>query len=340
MLSLLSDRINGIFLALLVFTLPLSSVCADYSEHSGAAKVVEALVKEHGFTREAVEEVLRKAKPDQKILDGMANAAEKTKTWTAYRTSFLNNWRIEKGVEFMRDHRELLARAQAQYGVPAHIITAILGVETNYGGYTGKADVLDALATLAFEHPRRGKFFSSELVEFIVLAREKGWQVDAVQGSRAGAMGMSQFMPSNYRRLAVDGDADGDVDLFEPADAIASIAHYFEHHGWRAGEPVTARLTYQKSAELELVTKGIKPNTSWGKLSEEGFALAPSAASIEQLGLSAETPARVIRFNDSDGDELWLGLQNFYVISRYNPRTKYAMAVYLLSQELLAASTK
>ena len=166
MSSFLSDRINGIFLALLVFTLPLSSAYADYSEHSGAIKVVEALIKDHGFTREAAEAVLRKAKPDQKILDGMANAAEKTKTWTAYRTSFLNDWRIEKGVEFMREHRELLARAQTQYGVPAHIITAILGVETNYGGYTGKADVLDALATLAFEHPRRGKFFSSELHYF------------------------------------------------------------------------------------------------------------------------------------------------------------------------------
>ena len=323
----------------LSLTVFCTAAYADYSSHPKAAKVIDALVDGHSFTRAEVEAVLRKAEPDQKILDGMANAAEKTKTWTAYRKSFLNEWRIEKGVEFMQAHAELLSDAERRFGVPPHIVTAILGVETNYGGYTGKANVLNALATLAFEHPRRGKFFTSELTEFILLAREKDWQVDAVAGSRAGAMGMSQFMPSNYRRLAVDGNGDGAVDLFDAADAIASVAHYFEHHGWQAGDSVTAQLRHQDSAKLTLKTKGIKPDTTWGALKQQGFEL-DSSELASKLGLSDETPARVIRFNDSDGDEMWLGLQNFYVISRYNPRTKYAMAVYLLSQELQLASAQ
>ena len=341
----MTEKLRDRTIQTLVFALVAASLFSfsnaarsDFSQHPRAEKVIETLVTEHGFTAEAVRSVLSLASPDQKILDGMANAAEKTKTWNAYRNSFLNDWRIDKGVEFLQKHSGLLVEAEARYGVPPHIITAILGVETNYGGYTGKANVLNALATLAFEHPRRGKFFSSELVEFIVLAREKGWKVGNVEGSRAGAMGMSQFMPSNYRRLAVDGNADGKVDLFDPADAIASVAHYFEHHGWQAGEPVTAALMHKNPDDLKLSGRGIKPDTTWGKLKSQGVTLLSSAQTEGSLELTDDTVARVIRFNDSDGDEIWLGLQNFYVISRYNPRTKYAMVVYLLGQELLEAS--
>ena len=189
-------------------------VRGDYSEHAKAQSVIDTLIDKHGFTSEEVKAVLGLANTEQRILDSMANAAEKTKTWTEYRASFLRESRIAKGAEFLHKHSALFKRAEQEYGVTPAVITAILGVETNYGSYTGKASVLDALATLAFDHPRRGKFFRSELVEYIVLCREQGWEPAEQLGSYAGAMGMTQFMPSNYRKLAVDGNADNDVNLF------------------------------------------------------------------------------------------------------------------------------
>jgi len=299
---------------------------ADYSEHPAASAVINQLQNEYGFEKQEVIEILRAAKTEQRILDSMANAAEKTKTWTAYKNSFVVTQRVTQGVAFYQQHRALLLSAEQKYGVPAAVITAIMGIETNYGGYTGKANVLNALSTLAFEHPSRSKFFTSELVQYIVLCREQGWQPDLRTGSYAGAMGMTQFMPSNYRRLAVDGDQDGHVDLFKPADAIFSVANYLAHHGWKNGQPVTFEASLPADFDHSLIGRGLKPNHSYAKLHEAGVTTAAS--------LAPDTLARIVRFNDADGDEAWLGLQNFYVISRYNPRAKYAMVVHLLSEEI------
>lgn len=309
-----------------VLFLPSMQAQADYSEHPKAQAVIDTLVETHGFTRAQVVAVLQQADTEQRILDSMANAAEKTKTWTAYRTGFLSPIRIKNGVKFLAQHQQTFDQVEQRYGVPREIITAILGVETNYGGYTGKASVLDALATLAFEHPRRGKFFTAELTEFIVLSQEQNWQADQQLGSYAGAMGMSQFMPSNYRRLAVDGDANGKVDLFTPIDAIHSVANYFVHHGWVTNGRVTSRASLNKGFDQSVIGKGLKPNKTIGELAAAGVYPQDKVAATEK--------ARVVRFSDADGDETWLGYQNFYVISRYNPRSKYAMAVYLLSQEI------
>ena len=304
---------------------------ADYSEHPSAQALIDTLVSEHDFTVEQVKAVLVEADTQQRILDSMTNAAEKTKTWTAYRRSFLSPIRITQGVKFLAKHEQIFDQVEEQYGVPREIITAILGVETNYGGYTGKASVLDALATLAFEHPRRSRFFTSELAEFIVLCREQQWSPEQQLGSYAGAMGMSQFMPSNYRRLAVDGNGDGQVDLFEPVDAIHSIANYFVHHGWELEGRVTSRAAVSAEFDTSVIGKGLKPNRSVEALALAGYH--------PQDQVPIERQARVVRFNDADGDEFWLGYQNFYVISRYNPRSKYAMAVYQLSQSILSASS-
>lgn len=312
-----------------VLVLP-TKAAADYSNHPAAQALIDGLVSEHGFTAEQVKAVLAEADTEQRILDSMTNAAEKTKTWTAYRRSFLSPIRITQGVKFLAEYDSVLDQVEQQYGVPREIITAILGVETNYGGYTGKASVLDALATLAFEHPRRSRFFTSELAEFIVLCREQQWSAEQRLGSYAGAMGMSQFMPSNYRRLAVDGNGDGQVDLFEPVDAIYSIANYFVHHGWVLNGPVTSRAAVNVDFDASVIGKGLKPNYSVEALKLAGYH--------PQDQPPAEEKARVIRFNDTDGDEFWLGYQNFYVISRYNPRSKYAMAVYQLSQAIVTAA--
>jgi len=320
---------SAVFCATIFFP---KTVMADYSKHEKAQAVIDVLVSQHSFNAEEVKTILASASTEQRILDSMANAAEKTKTWTAYRTSFLRESRIRNGAEFFHTHRALFKQAEQDYGVSAWVITAILGVETSYGGYTGQANVLNALATLAFDHPRRGRYFSSELVEYLVLAREQGWDPSAQLGSYAGAMGMAQFMPSNYRKLAVDGNADGDVNLFHVQDAIPSVANYLRHHGWQPGELIATRAAVRKDFDETLIGKGLKPNHSIDKLEEGGF--------YSQKKVDASRKARVIRFNDDDGDEFWLGLQNFYSISRYNPRSKYAMAVYLLSEEIRAQYTR
>ena len=299
---------------------------ADYSKHSGAAPVIDRLVNEFGFDATEASQVLAQAQTEQRILDSMANAAEKTKTWQAYRASFVTEQRVQMGVEFLAAQREHLQRAEAEYGVPATVIAAILGVETNYGGYTRRANVLNALATLAFEHPRRGKFFSAELVEYIVLCKEKGWGVSEPRGSYAGALGMSQFMPSNYRKLAVDGDGDGDVDLFSAADAIHSVANYLLVHGWQSGQPVAVRAAAAQEHDASVAGRGLKPNKTVAQLEQAGF--------FAQTPLPEDSLARLVHFSDEDSEEFWIGLQNFYAISRYNPRAKYAMAVFHLSQAL------
>jgi membrane-bound lytic murein transglycosylase B len=316
----------------LTWLMPVALLCAsaglraDYSQHPAASAVIAQLHNNYGFEKQEVIGILREASTEQRILDSMANAAEKTKTWTAYKNSFVVPQRVTQGVAFYRKHGELLRAAEQKYGVPALVITSIMGIETNYGGYTGKANVLNALATLAFEHPSRSVFFSNELVQYIVLCREQGWQAETKLGSYAGAMGMTQFMPSNYRRLAVDGNNDGNVDLFEPADAIYSVANYLAHHGWKNGQPVTFQASLPADFDNKMIGRGLKPNHSYAQLSEAGVSVS--------VNLAPDTMARVVRFNDDDGDEAWLGLYNFYVISRYNPRAKYTMVVHLLSEAI------
>ena len=318
--ALLSATICAVVCAVMA-----SSASADYSDHPKAPQLIEQLVAE-GVEREAVVVALRKANSNPRILASMAGAAEKTKTWTAYRASFIKPLRVSQGVDFLVRHQRIFDQVEQRYGVPREMITAILGVETNYGGYTGRANVLDALATLAFEHPRRSPFFMSELKEYILLCREKGWPVDQQLGSYAGAMGMSQFMPSNYRRLAVDGSGDGVIDLFNVDDAIYSVANYFVEHGWVSGEPVASRASVSVDFDGALIGRRLRPNSTVAALDSAGFHA--------QEKVSPAQSARVLRFNDADGDEFWLGYQNFYVISRYNPRAKYAMAVYHLSEEI------
>lgn len=311
----------------LLISLPVK---ADYSDHPKAKEVIDRLVADYGFKPEDVRAVLKKAKTEQRILDSMKNAAEKTKTWTAYKKSFLVDRRINAGVNFYTRHQKQLESARERFGVEPRVIVAIMGVETNYGSYTGKANVLNALATLAFDHPRRGKFFTEELVEYIQLAKEKGWEPAEVSGSYAGAMGMSQFMPSNYRRLAVDGNDDGKIDLMDVDDAIFSVANYLKHHGWLRDKEITFPIEVNAEFDESLIGKYLKPNASLEQLTAAGYQIDPPL--MERLG--GDTMARVVRFNDEDGDEFWLGLQNFYAISRYNPRAKYAMAVYLLSESI------
>lgn len=290
-------------------------------------KFVDDMVSKYDVNAAEVTRLLRHARAQPKIIAAMRRPAE-AKPWHQYRELFLTPTRIEEGVAFWANAKPWLAKAEAQYGVPAEIIVSILGVETQYGRHRGKFKVLDALTTLAFNYPERAEFFRSELEHFILLTREEHLNALTLTGSYAGAMGTPQFMPSSYRRFAVDFDGDGKKDLLgSTADTIGSVANYFSSHEWRSGQPVVARAAVQGEGYRALLEQGIKPQTSLANFAGYGVTVTGVQPAGAELGALIELAA-------AEGPEYWVGLQNFYVITRYNHSPLYAMAVYQLAQEV------
>ena len=305
--------------------LPTTSFGGEYSERTERDEVL-ANVVEQGVDRTWAAALLDQAERKQSILDAISRPAENTKPWYDYRKIFLTDKRAREGVAFAQQNAETLAKVSDQTGVPASVITAIIGVETFYGRITGSYRVIDALATLAFDYPKRSPFFTRELQNFLVLAYESGKDPLALKGSYAGAMGYGQFMPSSYRAYAVDYDGDGVADIWTNADdAIASVANYFLRHGWQPGAPVIVPANYDGDSS-EIFAGGLKPEKTVGELAEEGFA--PRSATDISL---VATP---LRLEGSEGYEYWLCLENFYVITRYNHSAMYALSVWQLSQEI------
>ncbi len=300
---------------------------ADYSQHPEAKKFVNEMVTKNGFSRAELVGWLEKAEKKQSIIDAISRPAEQSKTWKEYRPIFMVPGRVENGVKFWRENRADLERAEAQYGVPAEVIVAIIGVETSYGRNMGGYNVLDALTTLAFDYPPRAPFFRSELENYLLLVREQKHNPLEFKGSYAGAMGYGQFMPSSYRKWAVDFSGDGFTDIWKtPADAIGSVANYFKEHGWKTGEPVTVEAHVSDNMKSDQLNNIAPPSQTVDQWREQG---------INPISWLPPT-ARVIafQFEGANGPEYWFGLQNFYTITRYNRSPMYAMAVYQLSQSI------
>lgn len=295
---------------------------------AATAEFINLMVEEHGFDRDAVTKTVNAAVHKESIIDAITRPAE-AKPWKDYRKIFITDSRIKGGVEFWREHAELLQQAEAKYGVPPQIITAIIGVETRYGGNTGSYRVMDALATLGFGYPKRGEFFRKQLKEYLLLAREEGVDPFSLKGSYAGAMGLPQFIPSSFRAYAVDFDGDGRKDIWtNPADAIGSVANYFKVHGWKSGAMVasSAGVVGERWPEMLAAKRAFKPVHDMKKLREYGVQ-------TEQLIDDAEK-ATFMQLKGAKGREHWVGLKNFYVITRYNHSRLYAMAVHQLSEEI------
>lgn len=295
---------------------------------------VEYTATTYGIPRERIREVLAQAEYKQSIIDAITRPAEAVKPWRDYRTIFLNDARIAGGRAFYAQHREALERVAAESGVPAEYIVAIIGVETSYGRITGNFRVIDALYTLAFDHPRRAPFFAGELAQlFALTAQEPQLDIMDLKGSYAGAMGMGQFMPSSYRLWAKDGDRDGRRDLLTHIpDVFASIANYFVIHGWKRGAPVVARADLAPGV-AEFVPENLEPVHPLSALAERGYR--PLAG--EPLpGDPASEGATVVGLDGAAGREYWLGYRNYYVITRYNRSPMYALAVHQLAQAIRA----
>lgn len=288
---------------------------------------IDEQVARHGFDRRELQALFAQVRMREDIIALMTRPAERTKPWYEYREIFLDQARIDGGVEFWRQHREALNRAEQRYGVPPEVIVAIIGVETRYGRITGRHGVLDALTTLAFDYPRRADFFRKELEHYLLLTREEGIDPLSLQGSYAGAMGIGQFMPSSYRAYSVDFTGDGRRDLWtNPVDAIGSVANYLAEHGWRPDEPVVQGATVQGNGYRAVLFEGRPPNRSVAELADYG--IRAGGAVDDSLAAS------LLELEGRQGPLHWLAFRNFYVITRYNRSPLYAMAVYELAQAI------
>jgi membrane-bound lytic murein transglycosylase B len=296
------------------------------AERPAVQTFIQEMASRHRFDRDRLYGVFSRARSQPEIITLMNRPAE-AKPWYAYREIFLTPKRIQGGVEFWRAYAVALARAESTYGVPAEIVVAIIGVETSYGGNAGKYRVLEALATLAFDYPRRASYFRKQLEDFLLLTREEGMDPLTVKGSYAGAMGYGQFMPGSYRSYAVDFDGDGRRDLWNnPVDAIGSVANYLSRHRWQRGKPVTSPAQVDGSQYQALLSDKLQPPTrTVGSFRQLG--VMPRDAVVED-----DEKAVLLEFKGSDSPEYWLGFDNFYVITRYNHSQLYAMAVYQLGQ--------
>jgi membrane-bound lytic murein transglycosylase B len=309
--------------------LPGVSIFAQsYLERDEVQDFIQEMVVKREFDEAHLKSVIDGAVFKQSIIDAISKPAEKVLTWKQYRKIFLTERRIKSGRKFIQKHQDTLLRAENSYGVPAHIVAAIIGVETFYGQRMGNYRVLDSLATLAFDYPPRASFFRRQLEEFLLLSREEQQDEFDLMGSYAGAMGFGQFIPSSYRVYAVDFDADGVRDIWtNPVDAIGSVANYLSEHGWQKGQPITKMVSPENQEGKDLFGHKLKPYISVGQLTENG--------ALRNIQLDADNKVSPLLFNGGKGEEYWLGLYNFYVITRYNHSKLYAMAVYQLSRELM-----
>ena len=285
------------------------------------------LEQRQGFNADELLAQFAQTRPNAKVLQLIKPPTSPLqRSWERYRPRFLNERRINGGVRFWQENQAMLARARALYGVPEEIIVAIIGVETEYGRNTGGFRVLEALATLAFHYPLRAEFFRTELEQFLLLARENNLDPLAVKGSFAGAIGIPQFMPGSQRRYAVDFDGDQRIDLGNSVDdAIGSVGRFLEQHGWQAGQGIALPASSQGEPERSLLEAGLRPSLKVAELSSKGvISDADPAATVALIDLVS--PGRET--------EYWLGFDNFYVITRYNRSSFYAMSVFQLAEEI------
>ncbi|PMG76853.1 lytic murein transglycosylase B [Shewanella sp. 10N.286.51.B7] len=322
-------------LALLLSCSSLQATEINTADSSEVKALKQAFISDQvnkGFSEQEVKDFLATANHNQAVLDAISKPWE-AKPWHQYYPIFLTEKRLEKGLEFWHDNAETINNAADKFQVDPQIIVAIIGIETFYGGYMGNYKVQDALYTLGFYYPPRATFFRSEFGNLMSLVKEEQLDNDNLKGSYAGAMGYGQFIPSSYRHYAVDFSGDGRRDLLNnKQDAIGSVANYFHQHGWQRGAPVTLELnhTVDTAPKAKVWVKG-KPTQTVADI------LTPTLSLAKAKDIDASQRALLVKLDQPEATEYWLGLNNFYVITRYNRSPLYAMAVYQFSQQLEAA---
>ncbi len=320
-----------LFVSLLLCCAAAPAWASSYLTHDQALEFMHEMTEKHGFAETELLSLLSRAQYNEKVIKLIRPpASPSARSWQRYRGNLVNAGRIDDGVAFWQEHHDILAVADRQYGVPAEIIVAIIGIESNYGRHAGRFETVSALATLAFDYPPRAELFRRELENLLLLAREQKRDPFSYSGSYAGAIGYPQFLPSSIRTYAVDFDNDGYIDLeTSPADAIGSVANYLAAHGWQAGQPIVASVNVAPGSDVAALSEaGIEPALPPSRLRQAGVRninggeLYQASATFVDL----PTPGRET--------EYWLGYRNFYVITRYNKSSFYAMAVTQLAEAI------
>ena len=306
----------------------------DYTSRDDVRSFITELAANDGFDARELTDTLRQVRQQPKVLAAMSRPLVSPPKWFEYAPQFLSARRITGGVEFWAANAFILDRAEHQFGVPAEVIVAIIGVETFYGRNTGSYRVVDALATLAFDYPRRAEFFRRELRQFLLMSREQGVSPLAATGSFAGAMGLPQFMPGSFRSYAVDYNTDGRIDLWNaPEDAIGSVGRYLAEHDWRAGQRVDAPIVLTPDASERLAGK------LDGGLSERRPLDAWAAEGVDTGALIdiSDDPAGLLMLEENNGPRYRFVFHNWYVLTRYNKSRLYASAVWALAKAVKSA---
>ena len=314
---------------IILYTIALNFYSAQASTDQEAEKslLIDELIQEHGFDEQYVLNIFENMKFLPELIESISRPAERTKTWPEYRKIFVTNKRIAAGVLFAKQHEEIINRAAREMGVPKKILLGILGVETYFGRIQGNYKVVDSLYTLATGYPPRSKFFRSELINLFYLCREEGFSILDIKGSYAGAMGAPQFISSSYRNYAVDGNADGKVDLFNSwDDVLMSIGNYLKENGWEASGPIYSRYPANELKLSKLSSKTIRPTSTIQDLIDEGIRID---------GFEKDDIAQLIRLDGfDDRDDSYIGHHNFYVITTYNRNVMYALVVIQLGEAI------
>ncbi len=289
---------------------------------------IDRLVKKHDYDRERLDLAFSHIKVRPKVIEKSDNQPEVLVPYYKYKKRFLTKERIQSGITFSKRNKAWLEKAEKEFGVESNVIVALLGVETYYGRITGSQDVFTSLTTLAFDYPRRKEYFQSELEAYLLLAREEQWDIGHTKGSYSGAMGMVQFMPSNYRKLAVDYDQDGHVDLWDSdADAIGSVGNYLKHHGWKMSQPwfVDANVKDRKKAEDD-INRGRKADTELNVWLSKGVSPVQKMEPLKTGLIGLDTKKNTTSY--------WLAFDNFFTIMDYNPSRRYTMSVLELAESI------
>lgn len=293
--------------------------------NSEIKEIKSILINKHNINSNYIDTVFQEIKFRKKTLDSMSNAVERKATWERYKKIFITQKRIKEGVAYHKKNYKILQEIEKKYGVPSEVIVAFLGVETNYGKGTGRVKVLDSLATLALQHPRRSKYFKAQLIYFIVLTYQNKLDFNSLYGSYAGAMGAPQFMPESYIKLGVDYNKDGKVDLWNNKyDIYASIANYLVKNGWRKNEAI-----YSKIKIKDVYVNDIFKDGDVKTVSIENTRLKKILK-----GNNLNSGKKYLILLSKKNKEYKLGYKNFKVIMSYNPSTFYAMVVSELSEKI------
>lgn len=326
-----------IFFILCIMLLSLQA--KDYTKNTDVQTFITMLVEEYTMEKTYLENLFSNVKVYKAPLRVYRSKIKKKRSvkkeersnkpqakhggWDRYSRFKINPSRVKQGVAFIKKHQSTFDKVEEKFGVPKEYIAAIIGVETVYGGSVGEYLVFDNLVTLAFEKNRRNKFFKKQLKEFLRLIQTENINPKEIKGSYAGAIGLCQFMPSNYGAYGVDQNADGRITLQYAEDAIASVANYLNKNGWRTGEPVATRVSYKGER-----FHGFKT----------GYKITYNRSDL--VGISTKTKwdykdkVRLIKLDKKEYDELWYAAKNFFVITRYNHSAYYAMSVHQLASKI------